>query len=45
MTNTLYARLGGYDGITTVVENLLPREHDRRKLLWETPRKLFGFGN
>jgi hemoglobin len=25
MTNTLYARLGGYDGITTVVENLLPR--------------------
>jgi hemoglobin len=25
MTNTLYARLGGYDGIATVVENLLPR--------------------
>jgi hemoglobin len=24
-TNTLYARLGGYDGITAVVENLLPR--------------------
>jgi hemoglobin len=25
MINTLYARLGGYDGITAVVENLLPR--------------------
>jgi len=25
MTDTLYARLGGYDGIAAVVENLLPR--------------------
>ncbi len=25
MTGTLYARLGDYNGITTVVENLLPR--------------------
>ena len=25
MSDTLYARLGGYDGIAAVVENLLPR--------------------
>jgi len=25
MTNTLYARLGGYDAIAAVTENLLPR--------------------
>ena len=25
MTNTLYARLGGYDAISAVAENLLPR--------------------
>jgi hemoglobin len=25
MTNTLYARLGGYDAIVAVVDNLLPR--------------------
>ena len=25
MSETLYARLGGYDGIAAVVENLLPR--------------------
>jgi hypothetical protein len=25
MTNTLYARLGGYDAVAAVAENLLPR--------------------
>jgi predicted TIM-barrel fold metal-dependent hydrolase len=34
-----------YGPLLRLVENLLPGEHDRRKLLWETPQKLFGFGN
>jgi predicted TIM-barrel fold metal-dependent hydrolase len=34
-----------YGPLLKLVENLLPGEHDRRKLLWETPQKLFGFGN
>jgi predicted TIM-barrel fold metal-dependent hydrolase len=34
-----------YGPLLKLVEKLLPAEHDRRKLLWETPQKLFGFGN
>ena len=34
-----------YGPLLKLVGNLLPGEHDRRKLLWETPQKLFGFGN
>jgi len=34
-----------YGPLLKLVENLLPGERDRRKLLWETPRKLFGFGS
>ena len=32
-----------YGPLLKLVENLLPGERDRRKLLWETPQKLFGF--
>jgi predicted TIM-barrel fold metal-dependent hydrolase len=34
-----------YGPLLKLAETLLPGEHDRRKLLWETPQKLFGFGN
>ena len=33
-----------YGPLLKLVENLLPDAGDRRKLLWDTPRKLFGFG-
>jgi predicted TIM-barrel fold metal-dependent hydrolase len=32
-----------YGPLLKLVENLLPEEHDRRKLLWDTPQKLFCF--
>jgi predicted TIM-barrel fold metal-dependent hydrolase len=32
-----------YGPLLTLVETLFPRPVDRRKLLWETPRRLFGF--
>lgn len=30
--------------LLTLVEQLVPRPADRRALLWDTPRRLFGFG-
>jgi predicted TIM-barrel fold metal-dependent hydrolase len=33
-----------YGPLLKLVEDLLPDASDRRKLLWDTPRKLFGFG-
>ena len=33
-----------YGPLLKLVENLIPGEHDRRRLLWQTPQKLFGFG-
>ena len=33
-----------YGPLLKLVQNLVPGEDDRHKLLWETPRKLFGFG-
>jgi predicted TIM-barrel fold metal-dependent hydrolase len=33
-----------YGPLLKLVERLLPDANDRRKLLWDTPRKLFGFG-
>jgi predicted TIM-barrel fold metal-dependent hydrolase len=32
-----------YGPLLKLVENLLPDAGDRRKLFWDTPRKLFGF--
>jgi predicted TIM-barrel fold metal-dependent hydrolase len=32
-----------YGPLLTLVESLFPAPADRRKLLWETPRRLFGF--
>jgi predicted TIM-barrel fold metal-dependent hydrolase len=34
-----------YGPLLTLVEQLFPDPADRRKLFWETPRRLFGFGN
>jgi predicted TIM-barrel fold metal-dependent hydrolase len=33
-----------YGPLLKIVEDLLPDADDRRKLLWDTPRRLFGFG-
>lgn len=33
-----------YGPLLKIVEALLPDAADRRKLLWDTPRRLFGFG-
>ena len=33
-----------YGLLLKLVQYLLPREHERHKVLWETPQKLFGFG-
>jgi len=33
-----------YGPLLKLVEGLLPDAVDRRKVLWETPRRLFGFG-
>jgi predicted TIM-barrel fold metal-dependent hydrolase len=33
-----------YGPLLKLVETVLPDAGDRRKLLWDTPRKLFGFG-
>lgn len=33
-----------YGPLLKLVERLLPDANDRRKLFWDTPRKLFGFG-
>jgi predicted TIM-barrel fold metal-dependent hydrolase len=33
-----------YGPLLTLVDKLFPSEADRRKLLWETPCRLFGFG-
>jgi len=33
-----------YGPLLKLVERLLPNANDRRKLFWDTPRKLFGFG-
>jgi predicted TIM-barrel fold metal-dependent hydrolase len=33
-----------YGPLLTLVARLFPDEADRRKLLWETPRRVFGFG-
>lgn len=33
-----------YGPLLKLVESLLPDASDRRKLLWDTPRRLFGFG-
>jgi len=32
-----------YGALLKLVENLLPDASDRRRLLWDTPRRLFGF--
>jgi predicted TIM-barrel fold metal-dependent hydrolase len=32
-----------YGPLLRLVERLVPDFEDRRKLLWETPRALFGF--
>lgn len=32
-----------YGPLLTLVDRLFPRAEDRRALLWETPRRLFGF--
>jgi predicted TIM-barrel fold metal-dependent hydrolase len=34
-----------YGPLVELVEVLFPDEVDRRRLIWETPRRLFGFGN
>jgi predicted TIM-barrel fold metal-dependent hydrolase len=34
-----------YGPLLTLVEQLFPDPADRRKLFWQTPRQLFGFGN
>ncbi len=34
-----------YLPLLRLVEGLIPDEEVRRKVLWETPRRLFGFGN
>jgi predicted TIM-barrel fold metal-dependent hydrolase len=34
----------GYDRIAALTELLFSDQDDRRKLLWDTPRRLFGFG-
>ncbi|MGA8786230.1 MAG: amidohydrolase family protein [Polaromonas sp.] len=34
-----------YGPLLKLVESLLPDVNDRRKLFWDTPRKLFGFGS
>ena len=33
-----------YGTLLKLIEHLFPNADDRRKLLWETPRALFGFG-
>ena len=33
-----------YGPLLRLVEHLVPDHQDRRKVLWETPRALFGFG-
>jgi predicted TIM-barrel fold metal-dependent hydrolase len=33
-----------YGPLLKLFESLLPDPNDRRKVLWETPRRLFGFG-
>jgi predicted TIM-barrel fold metal-dependent hydrolase len=33
-----------YGLLLKLVQYLLPLEHERHKVLWETPQKLFGFG-
>jgi len=33
-----------YGPLLQLVEKLVPNEGDRNKLLWETPRRVFGFG-
>ncbi len=33
-----------YGPLLSIVDRLFPEPQDRRKLLWETPRHLFGFG-
>ena len=33
-----------YAPLLTLVEQQFPDEADRRKLFWDTPRRLFGFG-
>lgn len=34
-----------YGPLLTLVETLFPDQADRQKLLWETPKRLFGFGD
>jgi len=34
-----------YGTLLKFIEKLFPNAADRRKLLWETPRRLFGFGD
>lgn len=33
-----------YGPLLSLIETWLPDESDRRKVLWDTPRRLFGFG-
>lgn len=33
-----------YGPLLKLVEHLLPDARERRKVLWDTPRRLFGFG-
>ena len=33
-----------YGPLLTLVDRLFPGEADRRALLWDNPRRLFGFG-
>jgi len=33
-----------YGPLLSIVDRLFPDSQERRKLLWETPRRLFGFG-
>jgi predicted TIM-barrel fold metal-dependent hydrolase len=33
-----------YGPLLTLLEQMLPDPKDRRKLLWETPQRMFGFG-
>jgi predicted TIM-barrel fold metal-dependent hydrolase len=34
-----------YGPLLSLIETLVPDESDRRKLLWDTPQRLFGFGD